>query len=102
MLLLVPPGELDLARAPGPLPASTAASAIAAARRELLGEVRIVLGGHRIDKRNLPALVLPIGAAGRDNLANLVRWKVDIFILRGTFAQTMRKVMGHSAPCDPT
>ena len=47
-------------------------------------------------------LVLPIGAAGRDNLANLVRWKVDIFILRGTFAQTMRKVMGHSAPCDPT
>ena len=50
-----PAGELDLARAPGPLPASTAASAIAAARRELLVEVRILLGGNRIDKRNLPA-----------------------------------------------
>ena len=29
--------------------------AIEAARGELLGEVRIVLGGYRIDKRNLPA-----------------------------------------------
>ena len=28
---------------------------IEAARRELLGEVRIVLGGNRVDKRNLPA-----------------------------------------------
>ncbi len=55
MLLLYPRGELDLARAPGPLPASTAASAIEAARRELLGEVQIVLGGNRVDKRNLPA-----------------------------------------------
>ena len=55
MLLLVPPGELDLARAPGPLPASTAASSIEAAREELLGEVRIVLGGYCVDKRDLPA-----------------------------------------------
>ena len=55
MLLLVPPGELDLARAPGPLPASTAANSIEAACGELLGEVRIVMGGYRVDKRNLPA-----------------------------------------------
>ena len=55
MLLLHPRGELDLARAPGPLPASTAASSIEAARGELLGEVQIVLGGNRVDKRNLPA-----------------------------------------------
>ena len=47
--------ELHKERAQGPLPATTAASAIAAALRELLVEVRILLGGHRIDKRNLPA-----------------------------------------------
>ena len=47
--------ELHLERAQGALPASTACSAIVAARRELLGEVRIVLGGNRVDKRNLPA-----------------------------------------------
>ena len=32
-----------------------AQTSIEAARGELLGEVRIVLGGDRIDKRNLPA-----------------------------------------------
>ena len=55
MLLRRPAGELDLACAARTLPASTAASAIAAARQELLGEVQIVLGGNRVDKRNLPA-----------------------------------------------
>ena len=39
--------DLDSERARGALPATTAASAIAAARRELLVEVRILLGGHR-------------------------------------------------------
>ena len=47
--------ELQLERAATLLPAGAAASASDAASQELLGEVWIVLGGYRVDKRNLPA-----------------------------------------------
>ena len=47
--------ELQLERAAAALPAGTAASANDAASRELLGEVWIIPGGYRADKRNLPA-----------------------------------------------
>ena len=69
-------GELDLARAAGTLPASTAACAIAAARRELLGEVRILLGGNRVDKRNLPAEQgTKASAARKKGRAALQSWR---------------------------
>ena len=47
--------ELQLERAAAALPAGTAASSNDAASRELLGEVWIIPGGYRADKRNLPA-----------------------------------------------
>ena len=47
--------ELQLERAAAALPAGTAASANDAASRELLGEVWIIPGDYRVDKRNLPA-----------------------------------------------
>ena len=47
--------ELQLERAAAALPAGTAASANDAASRELLGEVWIIPGDYRADKRNLPA-----------------------------------------------
>ena len=47
--------ELQLERAAAALPAGTAARATDAASRELLGEVWILPGGYRADKRNLPA-----------------------------------------------
>ena len=47
--------ELHSERAQGALPAGPAASVGGAARKELLNAVQIVHGGHRIDKRNLPA-----------------------------------------------
>ena len=47
--------ELQLERAAAALPAGTAASANDAASRELLGEVWIIPGDYRADKRNLLA-----------------------------------------------
>ena len=47
--------ELQLERAAAALPAGTTAGANDAAPRELLGEVWIIPGDYRVDKRNLPA-----------------------------------------------
>ena len=47
--------ELQLERAAAALPAGTTASATDDASRELLGEVWIIPGAYRVDKRNLPA-----------------------------------------------
>ena len=47
--------DLDSERARGALPAGPAASGGGAAHKELLKAVRIVRGGYRVDKRNLPA-----------------------------------------------
>ena len=47
--------DLDSERARGALPAGPAASEGGAAHKELLKAVRIVRGGYRVDKRNLPA-----------------------------------------------
>ena len=47
--------ELQLERAAAALPAGTTASATDDASRELLGDVWIIPGAYRVDKRNLPA-----------------------------------------------
>ena len=47
--------ELQLERAAAALPAGTTVRATDDASRELLGEVWILPGAYRVDKRNLPA-----------------------------------------------
>ena len=68
--------ELQLERAAAALPAGTTASATDDASRELLGEVWIIPGAYRVDKRNLPAEhKAKASAARKKGRAALQSWR---------------------------